>query len=791
MLKWIHIWWRAISQWYNKPRKIYKGSVKDGGYSAKNSRNLHEDKHSRCNADANEDIDSESNISQYGITATGNNTTKKRITNEEKKSLGVSCGNLINGKDVSSTVNRVEFRSEGFLLKHGQYKQNNGYLISDRLHDSGTVSRRKSKSKSPSPPGSCQTLSVPLTSNLQLASQKRDIIGTIYESTDSNDGFNISVDDRSKKKNSLKLKQPIDLLNSDVKATWNLQESKSKSVSYEIPSTNKCYKSQNEALSSESKENVQKSKFTNDDHNINRKNRNEKITELKLEREKVSSDIGFIRNGSTNDSIEESNLFSNERNGEEIEWSVKTLRNGSENVSRTVEKAFYRGQKITLATSSKTFTTKASIVTNSTVLNEAENAYKVLKERSPECTVVLEHTESAAAEADRYITSRKVIRPSELRISQYSQDDAFHEKRDTLSADTPSSKMAYRRSVSADSSPYRTYHAPTVERISVYDRYMERERKELLARLSERRKSMESASHDIFVPYYSDEFRSSTRRSPGPIIITKTMRRKMSERTTRSLEMLETRTRYSDGYESPRSFTKDYSKYGSSSRQNLNEGMIRCKIREHMSNIIGKRLYADEDVMYSSRSENPLYVRDGMETDQESTITSEIDLSSEQNGLKTDEESEDYLADEENDETLKITRSAFDEKPVVSYGSRYEGSTHTEDQTRYLEHAYKEMHKEPAGQFGEMYKNVHRSDVTKPFYSQDNVIAEPVGALRMETFDLTLSLATINFGELSSAPGVRIPGLKSAWRDGEDSGHCDTVIEDDILTPTFQVCFIL
>lgn len=174
--------------------------------------------------------------------------------------------------------------------------------------------------------------------------------------------------------------------------------------------------------------------------------------------------------------------------------------------------------------------------------------------------------------------------------------------------DTPISseeQMAYRRSLSVDSNPNRTF-VPLVDRITVYEKYMASQNQELISQRSSRHRSYEHLRGRESSP---DDYQSVIRLPPGNVIVTKTSPKR--SRYASSVTETSDRRRYLSGERDMHTtLNRDkYAKFSSSSRVNLTEGVIRCKIREHMSNIIGKQLYAsDEDVMYTYNIDNPLHI---------------------------------------------------------------------------------------------------------------------------------------------------------------------------------------
>lgn len=766
MLKWVHIWWKAISRWYNEPRKIYKGTVKHDSYSAKNSRSLFGDDH-RAEADRCVNFSSGNKISIHGSNAKSSEVNKKKSADGGDSRSGIENIHGDSPLGRSDLEYLDESRSARLRSSNPNARQNNGYFISERLNDTVSVSRKKSKSKSPSPiyssgpagvDGSESEAESPNNDSAKKKSKRDKVICSPSESISDI----VSSDSKS-----LSLRECSSRTAKETKSK-TLQNHPGKTVSSQSSNSAITDLDLNLNLWSESKEKEERSKIVCTDN-------------LDGEKEKVDLTGGCLQQVC-----------------KEVEWTNRTFDESLENVSKSVSDVKFYKDKVTLVSHSKTLTRKVSPEPCKTVNSETEDAYRLIKQ-PPECKVVLKEEEVETTADETCNITRTIARPSELKIRTYSQNDAVFGIRSTgdasVNGETFDAKMAYRRSVSADSSPYRTYHAPQVERISVYEKFLEKERKELLARLSERRKSLECISREYTVPHYFEEVQTSSRRSsPSPVIISKSLRRKTAQRTTRSLEMLETRTRYTDSTDYLKSYAKDYSKYSSSSRQNLSEGMIRTKIREHMSNIIGKRLYADDDVMYSYRGENPLYLKDEGDTDRESTVTSDFDASSEQNELKTDEEIEDYLADEENDEALKITKmDVSGSDPVLHASQVYDKSCkdaiswYTEPQSDIIAERNREKGESLLKPNFVQYSGPSAEMKSRTVNEQSLMLVKSAETFQEGATGVTLSLANINFEKLSSGKGPRKLniGVKSAWN--EFSDEFDTVPEEDILTPTFQV----
>ena len=209
------------------------------------------------------------------------------------------------------------------------------------------------------------------------------------------------------------------------------------------------------------------------------------------------------------------------------------------------------------------------------------------------------------------------LRPSDLpgleqhkhsEVNDNDTDTDDDEDENTLVEDDPETlteeQMAYRRSLSVDSNRDRSF-VPSVDRITVYEKYMAGQNQELISQMSNRRRSYEYLGARERSP---DDHQSVTRVTPGAVIVTKRSP-KRSRYASSMTEISERRRFLSAERETHVTLSRDkYAKYGSASRLNLTEGVIRCKIREHMSNIIGKQLYAsDDDVMYTYNIDNPLH----------------------------------------------------------------------------------------------------------------------------------------------------------------------------------------
>lgn len=235
----------------------------------------------------------------------------------------------------------------------------------------------------------------------------------------------------------------------------------------------------------------------------------------------------------------------------------------------------------------------------------------------------------------------------------------------TKSENTSEAHMAYRRSLSVDSSQTRNF-VPSVDRITVYERYMADQNQELISQMSHRRRSYEHLGRRESSP---DDRQNIDRLPPGKVIVTKTSP-KRSRYASCSVEVTERRRNIQLEHET---YTDKYTKFGSASRHNLSEGMIRCKIREHMSNIIGKQLYpSDEDVMYTYNLESSSYSDFARDSDRETqnardrSFTTDTDISS--NGKVEDEQSG-YSADAELDSSGNHSVGEVNETLTSSLGA--------------------------------------------------------------------------------------------------------------------------
>lgn len=512
-----------------------------------------------------------------------------------------------------------------------------------------------------------------------------------------------------------------------------------------------------------------------------------------------------------------------EKTNTEVEWTERTVDTSTQDIVESPEIKTCPGGIVTLESVSKTFSSETNGKSDQVLAIETENEYQFIKESIAKCSVTTGWKEIIDVSSEKYPVLTQNIRPNKLQIQSDSEDyvDGATDQsvRLQINGARSNAKMAYRRSVSADSSPYRMPSAPSYEPIRVYEQYLEKEIKEKLAKYSERRKSLETSSHDYLVPVChtsQDKYPTVKRLPSSQIIISRSSRLRMSKRTTRSMdEILGTRSTFLDNFDLFKSRTKDYLKFGSSSRMNLSEGMIRHKIREHMSNIIGKQLHAGDDEEYRLKLENPLYAKDGMETDNDSTVTSDIDINSEQNGLRTDEDSEDCLADDENDEVMNFTvlnAGTTLSKPVDSSSDKNDEAINKyaliEDQTVCLRSKPEEVFKKTS-QFDNSYSKVMNLvscpssddatsvDITKDTVDvYDYVIAADAEAVVKcdyeDTFDLQLSLVAVNFKELTSLEGLRKINNEDRIVGEIEKGlnFCsieDIVPKEDVLTPIDEV----
>ena len=234
--------------------------------------------------------------------------------------------------------------------------------------------------------------------------------------------------------------------------------------------------------------------------------------------------------------------------------------------------------------------------------------------------------------------------------------------------------MAYRRSSSADSSAERGTFTRSVERIQVYERYMEKQTKEMLSEMSRRRKSMDSSS---CVSSSSPHIASGAQRNePGTVFITRTSPKRtvtpewLRERSNVS----RTRRRTLSGGQDVTLHEDSYARYSPASRHNVSEDRIRSKIRNHMSSIIGRQLFSsDEDVLYTYNLHRPLKTAEDWETNSVSEARSaksdETDeLSENQNSFLQVPSSENYQADSEPESSACSLVGGLDDLPYLSSG---------------------------------------------------------------------------------------------------------------------------
>ncbi|KAH3699011.1 hypothetical protein DPMN_073957 [Dreissena polymorpha] len=238
------------------------------------------------------------------------------------------------------------------------------------------------------------------------------------------------------------------------------------------------------------------------------------------------------------------------------------------------------------------------------------------------------------------------------------------------------SEMACRRSSSVDSGYSRRPFAPSYERIRVYERYLEGQTRDLISHLSERRRSPEYAGSRS-----RDEHHSLERLDPNNVFITKTSAKRSSRHSMCSMSDIgERRRNLSGGLELLHIHSDDYMKSVSESRLSLCEGLIRTKIRHHMSNIIGKSLDAsDKDVLYTFHLDSPLHEDEHLGRDTEDR-TLALNLPENDITLKVNVSEYDRTSNMNLSENDRLTENrAFDIEQNLSFNYSYsENAAHSE-----------------------------------------------------------------------------------------------------------------
>ncbi|WAR23887.1 hypothetical protein MAR_037556, partial [Mya arenaria] len=521
--------------------------------------------------------------------------------------------------------------------------KNNGYLISQRLHDSkkqsqsGLSRRSISKSKSPSPAKQDvvrKRKQAPSERSDSSPEKEYDRFGTAKDETD---GLHPEIYEHYKKHTHKPEKTSV------VKKVNILENGRSNNVGGNL-----------EAAAHDSEASVKCMK-----QNVTSVTRTDKYVSKCLESPclqynpctdwnaksckestKVASKTGITKSVVLEQSISKVTVSS-------ADWSSESKPKASHNVKRYSEVLVKDIEQGALKEYKPNPDSNLSLDKDPLVLS-TENVVKT-------CFSSADITEVRSASLSLFSGSKSIINKKED-LNERSSDT--HDIENKLNEEEED--MAYRRSLSADSSMERHQFIPSLDRIRVYERYMEQQTRELISHHSQRRRSIDlDSSHAPSSEQYRIE-----RYEPGYVFITKTSPKRM--RYSSTIDVPHERRRNLSGDLEYRSRNVDsYSKYGSSSRQNLSEGMIKSKIREHMSSIIGKQLYAaDKDVLYTYNLEHPINSNENKDIGHDDTVVSgsvKSDGIADQNEGQLDNEVdqfENYLADTEQDTTIS-TGSLF------------------------------------------------------------------------------------------------------------------------------------
>ena len=136
-----------------------------------------------------------------------------------------------------------------------------------------------------------------------------------------------------------------------------------------------------------------------------------------------------------------------------------------------------------------------------------------------------------------------------------------------------------------------------LDRIRVYEKLVEKENKEILEKMKEQRLAKSKSTEMLSKDYYQQDCTQS--KDSEPTVVLRQSRRNRASLKFRKCENYEPKI---DDRPRPSSASKlvtNYSKFDPDTRGEMSEGLIRYKIKEHMSNIIGQKLYPDHDVEYT------------------------------------------------------------------------------------------------------------------------------------------------------------------------------------------------